>query len=152
MCLLHLLQNLTQEIFEAEGNKAISIVIILLEDIRHALERNTRLYKQVKAHDTFAALVVRTEEQVNKLRAESVAKGDEGVCELGQGNVAAAVDVETVEEGAPRGEEGPEAAEFVKANGAAAIRVEHTNHHADSLDVEGGPVAVDEGSGEFLFG
>lgn len=100
-CLLHLLQNLTQEILKAEGNKAISIIVVFLKDICHALERNTRLHEQIEAHDALAALIVRTEQQVDKLRAESVAKGDEGICEFGQRDVAAAVDVEAVEEGAP---------------------------------------------------
>lgn len=150
--LLQLLQNLAQEVLKTQRNISIPIIVIPLKHVRHALQRDARLDEEVKAHDALAALVVGAEEQLDELRAEAVAEGDEGVGELGQGDVAAAVDVEAVKEGAPRGEEGPEAAELLEANGAAAVRVEHADHHADGLDVEGGPVAVDEGRGELLFG
>lgn len=148
----HLLQNLAQEILKAQSNVAIPVIIISLKHIRHTLQRDARLNKQVKAHDAFAALIVRAEQQLDKLRAESVTERNEGIGEFRQRDVAAAVDVEAVEESAPRGEEGPEAAEFLEANCAAAVRVEHANHHADSLDVEGGPIAVDKGRRELLFG
>lgn len=119
--LLHLLQNLTQEILKAQRDISIPVVIIPLEHIRHALQRDTRLNKQVKAHDILIALVIRAEQQLDKLRAEAVSEGDEGVCELGQRDAAAAINVEAVEESAPRCEEGPKAAELVEANGAAAV-------------------------------
>lgn len=119
--LLQLLQNFTQEILKAQCNISIPVVIIPLKHIRHALQRDTRLNKQIKAHDTLVALVVRAEQQLNKLRAEAVAEGDEGVGELGQGDAAAAVNVEAVEESAPRGEKRPEAAELIEANGAATV-------------------------------
>lgn len=149
---LELLQDLAQEILKAQRNVPIAIIVILLEDVRHALQGDAALDEEIEAHDALLALVVGAEEQLDELGAEAVAEGDEGVAELGEGDVAAAVDVEAVEEGTPGGEERPEAAELVKADGAVAVRVEHADHHADGLGVEGGPVAVYEGGGELGLG
>lgn len=150
--LLHLLENLAQEIFKAESNVAVPVIVVLFKDVRHALERDAGLHKEVKAHDALVALIVGAEEKLDKRRGEAVAERDEGVCEFGEGNVAGAIDVEAIKECAPRGEEGPEAAKLVKADAAAAVGVEHANHHAHGLDVKGGPVAVDESGGQLLFG
>lgn len=141
----HLLQNLAQKVLKAKRDVPIPIFIILLENIRHPLERNTSLHKQVKAHDALPPLIIRPEQQLHEPGREAVPEGDEGVCELLERDVAGAVDVEAVEEGAPGGEEGPEAAELLEGDGAGAVRVEHADHHPDGLRVEGGPVAVYEG-------
>lgn len=42
--------------------------------------------------------------------------------------------------------------EFVKVYGAGAVGVEHANHHAYSVGVEGRPVTVYKSSAEFGFG
>lgn len=148
---LELLENLGQKVLEAEGDVPVAVVVVLLEHVRHALEGDAGLDEEVEAHNALVALVVGMEEQLDKLGAEAVAEGDEGVVELGEGDVAAAVGVEAVKQGAPRGQEGPEAAELLEADGAAAVGVEHADHHADRVRVEGGPVAVDEGGGELAL-
>lgn len=150
--LFHLLENLAQEVFKAERNVPVSVVVVLFEHVRHALQRDASLHKQVKAHDALVALVVGAEDELDKLRGEAVAERNQGVGELGEGNVAGAIDVEAVKERAPGGEERPQAAELVKADAAAAVGVKHANHHAHRLDVKGGPVAVDESGRELLFG
>ena len=60
--------------------------------------------------------------------------------------MAAAVRVEAVEEAPPCGEKSPQAAEFVEIDRAAAVGVEHADHHLHRVCVEGGVVAVDEGA------
>lgn len=147
-----MLENLTEEILKAQGNVAITIIIVLLEDVGHALEGDAALDKEIKAHDTLATLVVGSEEQLDELGAEAVAEGDKSVAELGEGDVTAAVGIETIEEGAPRGEEGPETTELLETNGAASVRVEHADHHTDGVGVKCGPVAVDESCRELPFG
>jgi hypothetical protein len=150
--LLQLLQDLGQEILKAEGDVPVPVIVVLFEHIRHALEGDTSLDEQIKAHDALAALIVGAEDELHETGGETVAEGDEGVAELVEGDVSGAIGVEAVEEGAPGGEEGPEAAELGEADCAGAVRVEHADHHADGLGVEGGPVAVDEGGGEFALG
>jgi hypothetical protein len=149
--LLKLLQNLRQKVLKAQRNIPIPIIIILLEHIRHPLEANTRLHEQIEAHDALVPLVVRPEQQVDEPVAEAVPKRHERVAELVEADVAAVVGVEAVEEGAPRGQEGPEPAELVEADGPAAVRVEHAYHHAQRVGVERGPVAVYQGGREFLL-
>ena len=141
-----MLKNLAEEVLKAQSDVAISIVVVLLEDIRHALQGDAALDEEVEAHDTLLTLVVRAEQQLDELGAEAVAEGDQSVAELGEGDVAAPVDVEAVEEGAPGGEEGPETAELVETDAAVAVGIEHADHHADRLRVEGGPVSVHERS------
>jgi len=90
-------------------------------------------------------------QQLHKRRTQPVPERHERVLELPETDIPAAVHVETVEEAAPRGEEAPEAAELVEVDGAAAVRVEHADHHFDRVVVEGGVVAVDEGAAQFFF-
>ncbi|KAG6152878.1 hypothetical protein E4U11_007240 [Claviceps purpurea] len=54
-------------------------------------------------------------------KTKPIPKRNQRIREFLQGDVPAAVHVEAVKEGAPRGEEGPEAAEFVKVDGAVAV-------------------------------
>lgn len=95
--LLELLQDFTQKVLKAQRDESIPIVVILFENVCHAFQRYAALYKKVEAHDTLVALVVGAEEQFDKLRTEAVPECDESVCELLEGNVSAAVDVEAVE-------------------------------------------------------
>lgn len=99
--LLELLEDFSQKVLKAQGDVAVSVVVVFLKYIRHALEGNTALNKQVKAHDTFVALVVGVEEKLDKLGAETVSESNKGVAEFGEGDVAAAVDVEAVEQSTP---------------------------------------------------
>lgn len=149
---LELLQDLGQEVLEAEGDVAIAVVVVLLEDVRHALEGDAGLDEEVEAQLALVALVVGLEEQLDEAVREAVAEGDEGVGELVALDVAGAVRVEAVEEGAPAGEERPEAAELLEANGAGPVAIEHPDHHAYGVGVEGRPVAVDERRAEFPLG
>lgn len=148
---LELPQDLGQEVLEAEGDVAVAVVVVLLEDVGHALEADAGLDEEVEAEDALVALVVGLEEQLDEALREAVAEGDEGVVELVEGDVAALVGVEAVEQGAPRGQEGPQPAELVEADRAAAVAVEHPDHHAHRVRVEGGPVPVDEGGRELAL-
>lgn len=150
--LLQLAQNLRQEVLKAQRDVPIAIIIVLLEHIRHALQADAGLHKQVEAHDAVAALVVRAEEQLDEARAEPVAERHQRVVELVQADVARLVHVEAVKQRPPRGQEGPEPAELLEPDGAAAVAVEHADHHAHGVRVEGGPVTVDERGREFSFG
>lgn len=149
---LELLQDLGQEVLEAKGDVAVAVVVVLLEDVRHALEGDAGLDEEVEAQLALVALVVGLEEQLDEAVREAVAEGDEGVGELVALNVAGAVRVEAVEEGAPAGEERPEAAELLETNGAGPVAIKHPDHHAYGVGVEGRPVAVDERRAEFLLG
>lgn len=99
--LSQLFQDLAQEVFKAESNEAIPVVIILLENVCHALQRNAALNEEIEAHDTFLALVVGAEEEFHKLGAESISECNKGVAELVKRNIAASVHVEPVKQSSP---------------------------------------------------
>ena len=103
--LLELLQDLHEEVLEAEGDVAVAVVVVLLEDVGHALEGDAGLDEEVEAHDALGALVVGVEEELDEAWGEAVAEGDEGVAELIEADVTAAVYVELVEQRAPRRQE-----------------------------------------------
>lgn len=149
---LQLAQNFRQEVLKTQRNVPIAIIIILLEHIRHALQADASLHKEIEAHDAVAALVVRAKEKLDKARAEPVAKRHQCVVELVQADVARLVHVEAIEQRPPGGQEGPEPAKLLKPDGTAAVAVEHADHHADGVRVKGSPVPVDERRGEFSFG
>ena len=94
---------------------------------------------------------IRAKQQLHKLRTQPVPESHKRVFKLSETDIPAAVNVEAVEEAAPRGEEAPEAAKLVEVDCAAAVRVEHADHHFDRVVVEGGVVAVDEGAAQFFF-
>ena len=150
--LLQLAQDFRQEVLKAQRDISIAIIVVLLEHIRHALQADASLHKQVEAHDAVAALVVRAEQKLDEARAEPVAERHQRVVELVKADVARLVHVEAVEQRPPRGQKGPEPAELLEPDRAAAVAVEHADHHPDGVRVEGGPVAVDECRGEFSFG
>lgn len=99
-----------QKLLKAQGDVPIAILIVLLKHIRHAFQDDAALHEQIEAHPPLPALVVGRVQHVDKGKGEAVAEGDERVGEFVKGDVAAAVGVEAVEEGAPGGEETPEAA------------------------------------------
>ncbi|KFY31340.1 hypothetical protein V493_01197 [Pseudogymnoascus sp. VKM F-4281 (FW-2241)] len=149
---LPLSQHLLQKLLKAQRHKPIPIIIIPLKRIRHPFKRNTRLHKQIKAQTPLPPLIKRAKQEPHKAIAKPVPERHERGAELIEADVARAVLVEAVEEGAPRGEEGPEAAELAELDGAAAGGVKHADHEGDGVRVEGGPVAVYEGGGELRLG
>lgn len=142
--LLELPQDLRQEVLKAQRDVAVAVVVVLLEDVRHPLEADAGLDEEVEAEDALVALVVGLEQQLDEALREAVAEGDEGVVELVELDVARAVGVEAVKQGPPRGQEGPEPAELVEADGPRPVAVEHPDHHAHRVRVKGRPVAVDQ--------
>lgn len=148
---LELLQDLRQEILETQRDIPIPIIVILLEHIRHSLQRNARLHKQVEAKLALAALVVRLEQQLDKAVRQPVAERNQRVGEFVALDVTGAVRVEAVEQRAPRRQERPQPTEFIEADRARAVAVEHADHHAHRVRVEGRPVAVHERRAEFSF-
>lgn len=92
---------------QAQRDEAVAVLIVLLEHIRHPLQADARLHEQIEAQHPAPARVVGREEQAHVLGREAVAEGDEGVAELAEGDCAAAVDVEAVEQEAPLREEAP---------------------------------------------
>lgn len=95
---------------QAERNIPIPISIILLENVRHALERNTRLHKQIERQHAAPLDVVRVEQQADVVVTKTVSERDERGRELVERDGAAAVDVEAVEQLAPFRQEAPQAA------------------------------------------
>jgi hypothetical protein len=87
---------------QAQRDVPVAVVVVLLEDVGHALEADAGLY--------VATPVIGGVQQLDELRREAVAKGDEGVGELVVRDAARVVGVEAVEEVAPGREEAPEAA------------------------------------------
>ena len=98
----------SQKFFKTQSNIPIPIIIVFLKNIRHPLQNDTTLHKQIKAHAILSAFVVSSEQQLDKGGAEPVAKRNKGIGVFVKGDVTAFVFVETVEEGAPSREEGPE--------------------------------------------
>ncbi|KFZ08968.1 hypothetical protein V502_09018, partial [Pseudogymnoascus sp. VKM F-4520 (FW-2644)] len=149
---LPLPQHLLQKLLKAQRHKPIPIIIIPLKRIRHPLQRNTRLHKQIEAQTPLPPLIKRPKQKPHKPLTKPIPKRHQRGAELVKTDVARAIGVEAVEEGAPGGEEGPEAAELAELDGAAAGGVEHADHEGDGVGVEGGPVAVYEGGGELGLG
>jgi hypothetical protein len=67
--LLELLKDFCQEILKAQGDVAVAIVVILLENVRHTFQGDTALNKEIEAHDSLIPLIIGIEEQLNKLGA-----------------------------------------------------------------------------------
>lgn len=99
-----------QKLLETQCDIPIAIIIVLLKHIRHALQHDAALHEEIETHPVVALFLVGAVEQGDEGGGEAVAKGDEGVGVFFVGDVARAVFVEAVEEGAPGGEEAPEAA------------------------------------------
>lgn len=127
---------------QGQGNEAVSIIIVLLKYICHPLQADTALHEQIKANGTLPALIKCLEQYPHKLRAQPVAKSDERIGVLIEADIAASVGVKPVEQRSPRCQEPPQSTEFLEADRAAAIGVEHADHHPDRLRVERGPVAI----------
>ena len=65
--LFELFEDFCQKVLETQGDVAVAVIVVLFEDIGHALQRDTALNEQIKAHDTLISLVVSVEEQLDKL-------------------------------------------------------------------------------------
>jgi low affinity Fe/Cu permease len=92
---------------QTQRNIAIPILVVLLENIRHALQTNARLDEQIETQRIPAAAVVCLIQQRDEALRETVAECDESFVELGERYAAAMIGVEAVEKVAPRGEEAP---------------------------------------------
>lgn len=60
----------------------IPVIIILLEHIRHPLQRDTRLHEKIETYGVSPLPVVRAVQQLHKLWRQAVSKRDEGVGEF----------------------------------------------------------------------
>jgi hypothetical protein len=109
-CLQPQEQDKERQDSQAEGDIAVPVIVVLLENICHALQADTRLHKEVEAHGILAAAVVSAEHERDELRREAVAEGHERIAEFVEGDVAAAIDIEAVEECAPCCQKAPEPA------------------------------------------
>lgn len=144
-------EDFGQEVLKAQSDIAIAVLIVFLEDICHPLEADAGLNEEVEAHNSLIPLVVGPEQDADETIAESVSEGDEGIAELVQADISRVVGVESIEQGAPRSQERPQATELVEADRAAAVTIKHANHHAHGLRIEGCPVSIDERRREFLL-
>lgn len=95
---------------QAQCYISVTVVIELLEDVRHSLQRDARLNEKIEAHRVLASSIVGAEKDANELRAKTVAKSYERVAELVIGNVAAAIGIKAVEKCSPGSEKAPKAA------------------------------------------
>ena len=129
-------QDLRQELLETQRDIPIPILVIPLEHIGHALQGDAALHKQIEAHVPVPALLIRAVEDADEGAAQAVPERDEGLGVLVEGDVAAAVLVEAVEEPAPGGEEGPQPAELVEVDRARLVDVEHADHHLHRVRFE----------------
>lgn len=146
---------------QAQRDIPVPIRVVLFKHIRHPLQGNASLHEQIKRQHPLPLAVVassarmspriRAKQQLHKLRAQAISKRHQRILKLAQTNAATLVDVKAVKQPPPRGEEAPEAAKLVEVDGAGAVGVEHADHHLDRVRVEGGVVAVDEGTAQLFF-
>lgn len=99
-----------QKLLKTQRDVPIAIIIIPLKNIRHPLQNNTTLHKQIETHPPLPALIISRIQQVHESSGEMVAECYQGVGVFVEGNGAGFVFVEAVEEGAPGGEKGPKTA------------------------------------------
>lgn len=93
-----------QKLFKTQHDVAVPIFVVPFEYVRHLLQRNTTLYKQVETHVTSPfALIVSLEQKGYERWREVVSKLRQGVRKLVQRNVAAAILIKAVKEVAPGG-------------------------------------------------
>ena len=147
----HLPQYLLQKVLKGERDEAVTIVVVFFKRIRHALERDARLHKQVETEVALGTLVVLAEQDLGEAVAKSIPERVQCLAELLKRDVAAVIAIKPVKQAAPLAQKRPQSAEFVESDGAAAIAVKHADHHTHGLRVKGGKVAVDECEPEFPF-
>jgi hypothetical protein len=146
---------------QAQSDIPIPIVIIPLEHIRHPLQANASLHKQIKTQPVLPGtliaprpriLRISIEQQLNKLRAQPVSKRHQRIRELEMRNTPAPVLVKAIEQPPPSRQESPKPAELVEIDSPAAVCIEHADHHFDGVRVESRVIAIDKGAAEFGFG
>lgn len=142
------------------GYNAITILVVLPKDISHALETDTCLDKEIETQTHCPAFIVAPatyvprkggEKQLYELGAQSIAELFKGTAEFREVDTATPVEVEAVEEGSPFCQETPETAKLIEIDCAAAVCVEHADHHLNGMGVESGVIAVNEGTAERGF-
>ena len=150
-----------QENLQAQCDVSVPILVVPLEDICHTLQTDASLHKQVEAQSLLPvtlvasssrSLGVRVEQQLHELRAQAVSKRHQRIREFLHADVPAPVCIKSIEQPTPCGEETPEAAELLEVDCAAAVRVEHSNHHLDGVRVEGCVVSIDKRAAELVLG
>ena len=130
------------------------------------------MHKNVKAHGIRPFPVMHPVQHRDELCREVVAERGQGFGVLVVRDGATAVFVEASEQSAPGSEEAPEAAgerlatrsaiffgflkqgdvpEFLKANGAVSVCIEHSYHHFHSLRIEAGEVSIDKRGTELIL-
>jgi hypothetical protein len=122
-----------QKLLKTQRDISVSIIIVLFEHIRHPLQDDATLHKEIETHLPFATLVVRRVEQVDERGGKSVAEGNEGFGVFVERYVSALVLVESVEEGAPCGEEAPESAIRLLSFGYVGCRENRTYQNSSKL-------------------
>jgi hypothetical protein len=80
-------QNLSQEFLEAQRDVAIPVIVVALENVRHAFQADASLGKQVEAHalpaSTYSAsVIVRVIEHSCKWMTKPVAKCQQSLTEF----------------------------------------------------------------------
>jgi len=144
------IQLTRQELLKTHRDIAIPINIILLEHIRHPLQRNAALHEQIKTHRLTPPLLICPVQYSHKCTTQPIPECHQRFRIFIKRYVSAPILIKTIKQAAPSGEEGPQAAELVEVDGACFVGVEHADHHLHGVRVEGGPVAVDQ-SGAQLF-
>lgn len=89
--------DLGQEVLERQSYIAIPVIIILLKHIRHPLQADAALHKQVEADSALFPLVVVLEQDMHELRAQPVAESHQRIRVLVDADVPASVGVESIE-------------------------------------------------------
>lgn len=144
-------QKFRHKVLKVDRNVPVAIVVVLFKRIRHALQRDTRLHKQIKSNDSSVLAVVVFEQKLNKPIRQAVLERHKRVLELVHGNVAAAVRVEPIENGAPAVQKLPQTNKLLKVEVTAAVAVKHAHHHVHRVRVKLGAIAVHQILGQLLL-
>ena len=88
----------SQKVFKCERDVSITIFIIPLENIRHAFQGYTALYKNIEAHFPPPALFKAPVQQLYKLVGQPIAKSDKRLLVFFQGDRPGSVFVKPIEE------------------------------------------------------
>jgi len=127
---------LKDSFLQRQSDKTIPIIIIFLEDVSHPLQANATLHKEVKTDSSFTPLIICSEENLNELGTQSVSKSHQRIGIFVNLDISTFISVESIEEGAPCRQKSPEATELFETDCTRAVRVEHSDHHLDSLRIE----------------
>ena len=118
-----------KRILQAQGDVAIAVFVVLLEDVRHALQADAGLHEEVEADSVLPSPVIGAVKQSHELRREPVTKGNECFAELGIGNLAGTIYIKSIKETAPGREKAPEAAVEVSEDVGKLKKLQRTKIH-----------------------